>query len=109
MAATAAAADAVTITPGAAELNADQSEDSLRWYDRTEQVQYGFCGNCGSTLFWRVKDKPGHLSITAGSLDQPTGLRTTLALFGDHAADYHDLDMTIETVGQDRQLGVSDD
>ena len=33
----------------------------------------GFCGACGSSLFW---DAPGRatVSIAAGTLDQPTGL-----------------------------------
>lgn len=99
MAATAAPADAVTFAADA----------TLRWYDSTPTVQYGFCATCGATLFWRASDKPGHLSITAGSLDTPTGLRTNLALFGDEASDYHRLDPSIETVGRDRNVGVSDD
>lgn len=84
------------------------SDDTLRWYDSTPTVQYGFCSNCGSSLFWRAADKPGHVSITAGSLDTPTGLRTTLALFGAEASDYHNLDPSIETVSRDRQLGMND-
>ena len=100
MAATAAAVDAVAI---------EVEHEALRWYDSTDTVQYGFCSTCGSTLFWRASDKPGHLSITGGTLDQPTGLSTNLALFGDEAADYHELDRSIETVAGDRQLGVADD
>ena len=84
------------------------SDDTLRWYDSTPTVQYGFCSQCGSTLFWRASDKIDHLSIAAGTVDTPTGLTTTLALFGDDASDYHRLDDTIETVGGDRNLGVSD-
>jgi len=99
MAATAAPATSVTF----------EAEETLRWYDSTPTVQYGFCSTCGATLFWRASDKSDHLSITAGSLDTPTGLTTNLALFGDEASDYHRLDDTIETVGGDRNLGVSDD
>ncbi len=85
-----------------------EANDTLRWYDSTDTVQYGFCSVCGSTLFWRAADKPGHISVAAGTLNPPTGLHTTLALFGDEASDYHRLDPSIETVGQDRQLGTSD-
>ena len=98
MAATATDADALVL----------MADESLRWYDSTDTVQYGFCSSCGSTLFWRAADKPDHISITAGTLDPPTGLTTTLALFGDHASDYHQLDRTIETVAEDRQLGTRD-
>lgn len=99
MAATAAPVDAVHF----------DAASTLRWFDSTPTVQYGFCGTCGSTLFWRTADKPGHLSITAGTLDPPTGLETTLALFGDSASDYHRLDPSIETEPGDRNLGVRDD
>ncbi|MFZ0014045.1 MAG: GFA family protein, partial [Acidimicrobiia bacterium] len=57
MAATAAPVEAVEI-----------SGDTLRWYAVTDQVQYGFCGNCGSTLFWRTSRRPDLISIAAGTL-----------------------------------------
>ncbi len=85
-----------------------EAEETLCWYDSTPTVQYGFCCTCGSTLFWRASDKPDHLSITAGTLDTPTGLTTTLALFGAEASDYHRLDPNVETVDHDRQLPSSD-
>jgi hypothetical protein len=85
-----------------------EKNETLRWYDSTDTVQYGFCGTCGSTLFWRASDKPDHLSITAGTLDTPTGLTTILALFGADASDYHRLDPDIETLDHDRQLPSTD-
>ena len=98
MAATAAPASAVEF----------ETDATLRWYDSTPTVQYGFCGTCGSTLFWRAADKPDHLSVTAGTVDPPTGLTTTLALFGEAASDYHRLDPSIETLPGDHQLGSRD-
>lgn len=80
MAATAAAADDLSI-----------SGDTLRWYDAADDVQYGFCGTCGSTLFWRTTARPGVVSIAAGTLDPPTGLETTTAIFTSAASDYHEL------------------
>ncbi|HJO79289.1 MAG TPA: GFA family protein [Acidimicrobiales bacterium] len=77
------------------------SDETLTWYHSTETVQYGFCGHCGSTLFWRADDTATSLSIAAGTLDQPTGLMTNLALFGNEAGDYHNLDMSIETLSGD--------
>ncbi|MBP92397.1 MAG: aldehyde-activating protein [Acidimicrobiaceae bacterium] len=83
---------------GEVEFDADET---LTWYHPTDTVQYGFCNWCGSTLFWRADDKASRLSISAGTLDQPTGLTTGLALFGDEAGDYHNLDTTIETLPGD--------
>jgi hypothetical protein len=61
----------------------------LSWYSAAEGVEYGFCSQCGSSLFWRTSADPGKLCITAGSLDQPTGLRTTRAWYVAEIADYH--------------------
>lgn len=80
LAATAAHADDVSFV----------SDATLKWYAPHETVQYGFCAECGSTLFWRAMNAPEHLSIAAGSLDQPTGLSTTRAWWVAEAADYHE-------------------
>ena len=29
-----------------------ESDSTLTWWNRTEEVRYGFCSNCGSSLFW---------------------------------------------------------
>jgi len=79
-----------------------ESEGSLRWYQRTDTVRYGFCSTCGATLFWEAADKADMVSIAGGTLDQPTGLTTVLAIWADDAADFHCLDDTIETHGVDQ-------
>lgn len=53
------------------------ADATLRWYEPAPGVFSGFCGTCGSTLFWRSDARPGWTSIAAGSLDPPTGLVTT--------------------------------
>jgi hypothetical protein len=67
--------------------------DSLRWIQSPNSdadARRGFCGNCGSSLFW---DPPRRedISIAAGTLDAPTGLRTAGHWFVSQAADYYDL------------------
>jgi hypothetical protein len=79
MAATGAAAGDVVFT----------AEDTLTWHSPEPTVEYGFCSTCGSSLFWRTSARPGWLSICAGSLDQPSGLRTTAASWMAEHADYH--------------------
>ncbi len=70
-------------------------EEGVRWYRATEDVEYGFCGTCGSSLFWRSADRADLVSIAAGTLDPPTGLTTVAALFVDAASDYHRLDSSL--------------
>ena len=66
----------------------------LRWIDSPDSVwnaRRGFCAECGSSLFWQV---PGSddLSIAAGCLDAPTGVRTTHQVWVQSVGDYYDLD-----------------
>jgi len=61
----------------------------LRWYEADERAR-GFCGVCGASLFWTAAG-PGTISIAAGTLDQPTGLRTVAHIHTRDHADYYDI------------------
>ena len=68
-------------------------ERGLRWIDSPRsdaRARRGFCGECGSSLFW---DAPGRetVSIAAGTLDGPTGLRVSSHWFASQAGDYYEL------------------
>ncbi len=66
------------------------TEDStLEWYEPATGVFYGFCGRCGSSLFFRTAAEPNRISIMAGTLRQPTGLETAEAWWVSEAGDYH--------------------
>jgi hypothetical protein len=94
MAATAASVDDVHF----------ESDATLGWYQRTSTTRYGFCTTCGSTLFWSAADKADILSIAAGTIDQPSGLVTVMAIYADEASDFHRLDGTIHSFGRDRPV-----
>lgn len=47
----------------------------------------GFCPVCGSSLFWDAPERPT-IGITAGTLDQPTGLQTSEHVYVSQAPDY---------------------
>lgn len=85
----------------ATDLVLDASE-TLRWYSHQPEVEYGFCSRCGSSLFWRTADRSGVVSITAGTLDHPTGLVTEASLFDAEAGDYFDLPATPDSHPGDR-------
>lgn len=76
--------------------------ETLTWYQRTAETRYGFCSVCGSTLFWSAADKPLVVAISGGTLDQPTGLATILAVYTADASDFHSLDTDIESYPADR-------
>lgn len=67
--------------------------EGLQWIQSPRSdagARRGFCGRCGSSLFW---DPPGRetVSIAAGTLDGPTGLRIASHWFVSQAADYYEL------------------
>lgn len=63
---------------------------SLAWYRSSDGAERGFCGICGSNLFWRRIGGRG-LSVTAGSIDPPTGLSCAAHLFTAFKGDYYDI------------------
>jgi hypothetical protein len=63
-------------------------EGGLAWYQSSAEARRGFCRACGSSLFWKHAARE-EISIMAGALDQPTGLRTAMHIFVDQVADYH--------------------
>lgn len=63
-------------------------ETSLQWFSSSPGVQRGFCSTCGSSLFWENAQRD-QISIMAGTLDQPTNLKTTLNIYTADASDFH--------------------
>lgn len=62
---------------------------SLKWYRSSDWARRGFCGDCGSALFW--DDGGEEISINVGSLDQPTGLAVTSHIYVDDKGDYYEI------------------
>lgn len=68
------------------------SQDAhLKWYQSSETAERGFCGRCGSTLFWR-NDRSRHVAVMAGSMDRPTGIRAVAHIFVEDKGDYYDIE-----------------
>lgn len=65
-------------------------DHGLRWYQSSARARRGFCGVCGSGLFWEPVDQPG-TGILAGTLDQPTGLKTIGHIFVGEICDFTEI------------------
>jgi len=67
-----------------------EGEDSLSWYASSERVRRGFCGQCGSSLFWDpvFRDK---IAIAMGAFDAPTGTSLHMHIFVANKGDYYDI------------------
>ena len=64
------------------------SDETLRWYQSSDWAQRGFCSNCGSSLFYRMKGETG-IGIAAGCIDTPNDLRPGKHIFPADKADYY--------------------
>lgn len=77
VAATSVARDAIEIT------------GDVTWFASSPTARRGFCGTCGSNLFW---DGAGvNISIFAGTFDGDPGLRMAAHIYCDDKGSYYDL------------------
>ncbi len=67
-----------------------QGAEHLRWYQASEHARRGFCGTCGSAMFWK-RLHADSTSILAGSFDAPTGMKLTHHIFVADKGDYYEL------------------
>ena len=67
------------------------SDDGLKWYRSSERARRGFCGVCGSSLFWSA-DALDTISIMTGTIDGATGLRTIAHICVADKGDYYTID-----------------
>lgn len=82
VAATGAESDRVTI----------EKDATLVWFASSAGAERGFCGRCGASLFWRaLQDADGWLSIMAGTVDPPTGLKLKQHIFVADKSDYYEI------------------
>ena len=65
-------------------------DHGLSWYESDGRSR-GFCSRCGSSLFWSVPERDT-ISIAAGTLDPPTGLRTSTHIYTADRGDYYELE-----------------
>jgi hypothetical protein len=68
-----------------------EKDETLAWYDSSPGVRRGFCGKCGSTLFWDDRSRD-YVAVAAGSLDEPTGIKLTKHIFVADKGDYYRTD-----------------
>ena len=76
------------------------ASEALGWYRSSEAAERGFCRLCGSTLFWKPSDG-GHMSFTAGSLDDPAGLTIARHIFVADKAPYEVIPADLPSFPQD--------
>ena len=67
--------------------------EALRWIDSPDSNRHarrGFCGECGSNLFWQARGAE-QVGIAAGTLERPTGLRLAAHIYTQQAGDFDEV------------------
>jgi hypothetical protein len=64
-----------------------------KWYYVSDASAHGFCGDCGCQLFWR-NDNNDYLSVTAGSLNDTSGLILKGHVFTSEKGGYYNIPKT---------------
>ena len=73
-------------------------EQGLKWYHDTNPNTYrGFCGDCGSSLFWQVGNlnhlvSRNKMSVAAGTLDSGHDLKTIGHIYVLEAGEYYEIE-----------------
>ena len=84
-------AAAMTAVPGDRLVFAENR--GLRWVDSPDSelhARRGFCGECGSSLFWDAPDRES-ISVAAGTLDGDAGIGTAGHIWTSQAGAYYQL------------------
>ncbi len=83
-------------------------EENIKWYRASPTAERGFCQHCGSNLFWRPEHGK-HWSIWAGSLERPTGLKTSRHIYVHMKSDYYDIDDGLPQFAEEYKSYFDDD
>ncbi len=68
-------------------LSLDGAEH-LTWYAASSFAKRGFCGTCGSLLFWKPDDEPRY-AVLAGAFDRPEALHPGYHICTDGRAGFY--------------------
>ena len=63
-------------------------ERGLKWHRSSASVRRGFCAECGSCLFFD-QDGLTKMAFCAGTLDEPTNLRSKAHIYLASKGDYY--------------------
>ena len=73
-----------------------QGESELMWYESSPGAQRGFCGLCGSTLFFRSERWAGELHIALGCINDPIDRQPQANVFFDKHVNWMPIDTSLK-------------
>ncbi len=67
-----------------------EETEALAWFASSENIRRGFCGACGSTLFWEPRHRD-RIAVAMGAFDTPTGIKLDHHIFVADKGDYYEI------------------
>lgn len=78
-----------------------EGEENIKTFSSSDWAERGFCGTCGSNLFYRLKHS-GETMLAAGLVDNLDDYKMTMQVFIDEKPDYYTFaDKTEKMTGQE--------
>ncbi len=70
-----------------------EDTSQLKWYHSSPKVRRGFCGQCGSPLFFDPIDQEKHnwIAISLGTFTTPTAVKIEQHIFTAEKGDYYEI------------------
>ncbi len=65
-------------------------EGDVTWFASSDTAKRGFCGTCGSFLFWKAHHEDA-ISVAMGAFDGSTGKHLEKHIFVADKGDYYDI------------------
>ncbi|MDM5148203.1 GFA family protein [Candidatus Persebacteraceae bacterium Df01] len=79
----------VSATRPAEGIDINDPQGMLKWYQSSPTAKRGFCGQCGSSLFW---DGGGSPSVMAGTMDDTGTLTARQHIFTADKGAYYNIE-----------------
>lgn len=70
----------------------DDAKGQLRWYASSPGAERGFCGACGSTLFFRAQRWPGEMHVVVANVSDPLDRAPQAHVFWDTRVPWASVD-----------------
>jgi hypothetical protein len=66
-----------------------------RWHSSSAGIRWGFCGDCGTLLFYERDSRPEHTDVTTVTLDEPNAFPPTVEIWTQDKLEWEQLNEKI--------------
>lgn len=67
-----------------------QGEEHITWFPSSDWAERGFCKECGSNLFYRLKGDAPEFAVCAGAYEDQSGFKVNMQIFIEEKPAYYD-------------------